>query len=146
LHYACYFGNRRVIDLLLDYNANINIQDNDGNTPLHYAVNCGCQRSIKKLLIRGAKKKIPNHEGRTPYSLAIDSNQYDVSKLIESKSLIRKYLCMESEITEFKPSRNDLVLLGILFGIITFKITYLIRLYVIIDDQPIDEMMSCIGI
>jgi len=39
LHYACYCGNKRIIDLLLDFSSDINAQDNDGNTPLHYAVN-----------------------------------------------------------------------------------------------------------
>ena len=39
LHYACYNGNKRVIDLLLDLGSDINAKDNDGNTPLHYAVN-----------------------------------------------------------------------------------------------------------
>jgi hypothetical protein len=108
-------------------------------------VNCGCQRSIKKLLIRGAKKKIINYEGRTPYNLAIDSNQYDIAKLVEPKGLLRKYICMESEIVEFKPSRNDIALLAILLTVITFKLVYIIRLNVVVGDLPINQVMTCAG-
>lgn len=58
LHYACYFGNRRAIDLLLDLGADINSKDDEGNTCLHFAINSGCIKTIKKLILRGVDKSI----------------------------------------------------------------------------------------
>jgi hypothetical protein len=147
LHYACYFGSRRVIDLLLDYKAEVNIKDNDGNTPLHYAINSGCHRTIKKLLIRGARKDIKNLEDKTAYNLAIDTNQPELAKLVETKGFIKKYICMETEITEFKPARNDILLFVILLFTVTFKLIYIIRLYTIRNGtgMPLSMIMTCLG-
>ena len=52
---------------------------------------------------------------------------------------------METEITEFKPSRNDIALLAILIVVIAFKLIYIIRLYAVVGDLPFDVVISCIG-
>lgn len=57
-----------LVNVLLDLGANINIVDDNGNTPLHYATgNCNIL-TMKALLLRGADKKIKNKLGQ----LAID--------------------------------------------------------------------------
>jgi hypothetical protein len=136
LHYACYFGNRRAIDLLLDLKADLNKRDNDGNTPLHYAVNSNCQRTIKKLIIRGASKKIKNNDGKTPYDLARDTNHTAVADLLDIKSLYKKYICMENELTQFKKTRNDRLLYFVIIFVLVFKSIYIIK-YSTNEDKPL---------
>lgn len=132
LHYACYFGNRRVIDFLLDLGANINSLDQENNSCLHYAVNSGCTKTVKKMLLRGANKNLKNNEGKTAYDLANDMNNLEIAKILEKKNLIRKFICMESELLEFESSRNDLALFITLLLIIIFKLIYIFKIYYLI--------------
>ena len=85
-------------------------------------------------------------EDRTAYNLAIDSNQLDIARLVENKNFIRKYICMENEITEFKSSRNDISLLIILIVTILFKLIYIFTLEAIGQTISIDKVMTCVGI
>ena len=139
LHYACYFANRRVVDLILDLDGDINIKDNDGNTSLHYAVNSNCQRTVKKLLIRGADKNIRNNEGKTPYDISVETNHLNIANLVEIKNFFKKYICMENELTEFKKTRNDRILLTTMVIIFTIKLIYTVKFIT-------SENMYCKGI
>uniref|UniRef100_A0A3B4Y8T5 Uncharacterized protein n=1 Tax=Seriola lalandi dorsalis TaxID=1841481 RepID=A0A3B4Y8T5_SERLL len=52
LHLACYFGHRDVVEELLKAGADVNLQDNMGDTPLHKAADTGrkvIERKIKVL-------------------------------------------------------------------------------------------------
>ncbi len=128
LHYACYFDSRKAIDLLLDLGANINARDQEGGCPLHYAINNGSIKTIKKLLLRGADKSIKRNDGKTPLDLAVESNQVLVIKILESKSCLRKYICMDSEIEAFRPSRNDLFLIIGSLVFMAFKFIYILKI------------------
>jgi glutaredoxin-related protein len=132
LHYACYFGSRKVIDYLLDLGADINSQDQENNTCLHYAINSGCSKTVKKMLIRGADKRLVNHEGKTPYDLAKEMNNYEIASILESKSFVKKFICMGSELSAFEPSRNDLFLMIALLVLIIFKLVYILKIYYLI--------------
>ena len=44
----------------------INVQDNDGNTPLYLACYCGHSDIVDTLMIAGADEIIINYEGKTP--------------------------------------------------------------------------------
>lgn len=55
--------------LITKYGANINIQDNEGNTPLHYAVLCEERTLITMLIEHGADMNIKNNEDES----ALDS-------------------------------------------------------------------------
>lgn len=134
LHYACYFGNKRAIDLLLDLGADINAKDIEGNTSLHYAINSADLRAIKKLLIRSADKNIRRNDGMTAYDLAIDSNHYEIARVLESRGLFRKYLCMENELTAFRISRNDLFLFTTLLLFLSLKMIYIFKVNSFISD------------
>lgn len=133
LHYACFFGSKKVIDLLLDLGADINARDQDGATCLHYAINRGCVKTIKKLLIRGADRTIRKNDGRTPYELALDTNNLEIAKILQETNFFKKYLCMDSPIEPFKPSRNDLVLVVSFLLVITFKLFYIFKIHSIIN-------------
>jgi len=51
---------------LLEHGANLNVQDNDGRTPLHYAVE-NCHVDVARVLFdHGADPTIRDNEGMTP--------------------------------------------------------------------------------
>ncbi|MBN8828950.1 MAG: ankyrin repeat domain-containing protein [Sphingobacteriia bacterium] len=75
-------GNLKVIKLLLDKGADINIQDDSGNTALHIAVYENNPGIMKFLLDRGANPYISNSDSAAPIHLAIDKN-YQGKEFIE---------------------------------------------------------------
>jgi hypothetical protein len=57
----------KTVAVLLLYNADPNIQDNDGNTPLHRAYIVGAEHTIRDLLLKcGADPTIKNNDGKIP--------------------------------------------------------------------------------
>jgi ankyrin repeat protein len=135
---------------LLDLGADINARDQDGATCLHYAIHRGSTRTLKKLLLRGADKNIKKFDGKTAYDLAIENNQIEIAKILQTKGFLRKYLCMESEIEAFIPSRNDLFLLVCLLLIIVFKFVYIVKIDYIVNTDPrftnkkFDDLVYCL--
>ena len=68
LSLACQQVNQRIVEMLLDRRANINHQNNLGNTPLHYAMAYEPEGSLGEYLIgRGADDMIENNDGLSPY-------------------------------------------------------------------------------
>ena len=132
LHYACYFGKKIIIDVLLDLEADINQQDSDGNTPLHYAINSSCTRTIRKLLIRGANKSIKRKDGMIPLNLAKEDNKLDLVEILMDKPWYSYYSCNQSTFQESidSYSRKDIFLIAtiiiyfcfnFLFGVLFLK-------------------------
>ena len=85
LHWAAYYGNRRIVRSLVAFNADVNAQDRHGcavcacgesavecgrpsrrrrlpcrYTPLHEAASDGCSASVAELLLRGADVNAQN--------------------------------------------------------------------------------------
>jgi ankyrin repeat protein len=53
LHWACFRNELNVVELLLEYNANVDARDYQGRTPLHYTVRVGrTDTRVLELLIR----------------------------------------------------------------------------------------------
>jgi|GEM_PF-936351 len=66
-------GDRDWFELFLQYGADINIQDNEGNTVLHLAIaNRRSSQSFKHLLETDFDFCIRNQRGQTPYDLAVE--------------------------------------------------------------------------
>ncbi|XP_053674078.1 uncharacterized protein LOC128724378 [Anopheles nili] len=55
------------IELLLDYGAEIDAQDTDGNTALHHAFMEGQLELVELLIKRGANRKLRNNQNKLPY-------------------------------------------------------------------------------
>ncbi|PKI74434.1 hypothetical protein CRG98_005198 [Punica granatum] len=87
LHYAVQTASSQAIKILLLYNVDINLQDNDGWTPLHLAVQTRRTDIVRLLLIKGADRTIRNQDGLTPLELCLysgrDSRTYELIKLLK---------------------------------------------------------------
>lgn len=67
LHYAVRSkttGTCDIIDMLVNAGADVDVQDDDGNTPLHYAMDESIDQTVaERLLLRGANPLILNSKG-----------------------------------------------------------------------------------
>lgn len=77
LHLACEAADIGMLELLLQYGANVNASDPRGLTPLHRCILRGRATLAKLLLTRGANPRAVNSEGKTPLELAVVSNFLD---------------------------------------------------------------------
>jgi Ankyrin repeats (3 copies)/Ankyrin repeat len=77
---------QKIVNLLLDNGADINIQNQYGETPLHRAIGFLFQEEIVLLLLeKGAKIDIADKNGKTPLDCAErtkDANNYDLKQLL----------------------------------------------------------------
>ncbi|KAK9090009.1 hypothetical protein Sjap_023186 [Stephania japonica] len=81
LHLACQTADLGMIELLLQYGADINAQDSRGRTPLHHCICRGRTLFAKLLLSRGGDPHAVDMEGKTPLQYAVDSNFNDTEVL-----------------------------------------------------------------
>ncbi|CAK4227616.1 unnamed protein product, partial [Aphanomyces euteiches] len=74
--------NATLVHDLLVYGADVNAQDNDGNTPLHITTKNGYVTTVKELLSHKADVRIPNMNGWTPLHFASSEGNLDAVKLL----------------------------------------------------------------
>ncbi|KAF4394754.1 hypothetical protein F8388_015660 [Cannabis sativa] len=72
LHLACHCENLLMIELLLQFGANINLRDFHGRTPLHHCVASGKNSLAKFLLKRGARPSIKDGGGLSSLERAME--------------------------------------------------------------------------
>ncbi|KAI5329439.1 hypothetical protein L3X38_028836 [Prunus dulcis] len=77
LHLACQSADIGMVELLLQYGANVNTADLKGQTPLHCSVIRGNTSIAKMLLMRGADPQAIDREGKTPSELVSESASND---------------------------------------------------------------------
>ncbi|XP_057508118.1 ADP-ribosylation factor GTPase-activating protein AGD3-like isoform X2 [Actinidia eriantha] len=77
LHLACETADIGMLELLLQYGANINASDSRGQTPLHRCILGGKATFVRLLLTRGADPQGVHGEGKTPIELALESKFED---------------------------------------------------------------------
>ncbi|RAL38692.1 hypothetical protein DM860_002670 [Cuscuta australis] len=77
LHLACETADIGMLELLLQYGANVNAHDLRGWTPLHQCILRQKATFAKLLLSRGANPHAVNGDGKTPVDLAMESNFND---------------------------------------------------------------------
>ncbi|XP_047180658.1 ADP-ribosylation factor GTPase-activating protein AGD3 isoform X1 [Vigna umbellata] len=74
LHLACETADIGMVELLLQYGANVNATDSRGQTPLHRCILKGRSAFARLMLSRGADPRAVDEQGRTPIELAAESN------------------------------------------------------------------------
>ncbi|KAJ6823684.1 ADP-ribosylation factor GTPase-activating protein AGD3 [Iris pallida] len=82
LHLACQTADIGMIELLLQYGANVNSTDLRGMTPLHHCVLKGKHAFAKLLLTRGANTHAVDKDGKTPVQYAIESGTIDDEEIL----------------------------------------------------------------
>lgn len=75
-------GNIDTINLLLENDADIALEDNNGNTALHYAAINNNSEAVTLLLAKGAKWDLRNKRGQTAIDVALDNFATDALKTI----------------------------------------------------------------
>jgi ankyrin repeat protein len=73
-------GYYQAVKLLLENNANPNLADDQGNTPLMAAAGCGDTEAVKQLIAKGAHVSVTNSEGKTAQRIAIDCGNKDIAE------------------------------------------------------------------
>ncbi|GAB2297540.1 ADP-ribosylation factor GTPase-activating protein agd3 [Dionaea muscipula] len=81
LHLACETCDVGMLELLLQYGADLNASDSRGQTPLHRCILRRKASSAKLLITRGAHLRAVNREGKTPLELAEAMNFDDAEVL-----------------------------------------------------------------
>jgi ankyrin repeat protein len=82
---AAEYGNRRVVKLLLEKGAEIEIKDKHSRTPLSWASEKGNQEVVKLLLEKGANLESKDQNGRTSLSWALEEGNREVVTLLLDK-------------------------------------------------------------
>ncbi|WOL16166.1 hypothetical protein Cni_G24948 [Canna indica] len=82
LHLACWTADIGMIELLLQYGADLNSTDLKRRTPLHHCVLKGRHSFAKLLLSRGADSHAIDEDGKTPLQYAIESGNTDDDEIL----------------------------------------------------------------
>lgn len=82
LHVACQHGHLAIIEMLLEYQADTNIRNVAGKTPLILAASHGHLQAIKALLDSGVDIKARDTDGRTALWNAISEGNSEVAKYL----------------------------------------------------------------
>lgn len=76
-------GNATVVGWLLDYKADPNLTDVQGNTALHFAVQFKNIAIIQQLLAHGAHREAKDGKGMTPFEYAVQSGDEAIIALLK---------------------------------------------------------------
>lgn len=103
LHVAAAKGYNKVINLLLQMSdVNVNVQDDDGWTPVHAAVHWGSKTACEMLTDAGGDFEIRNSNGQAPYELA----EKDFLKTVEQCRKKSKEILKNTK----SPNENNLLM------------------------------------
>ncbi|XP_020214374.1 ADP-ribosylation factor GTPase-activating protein AGD4 [Cajanus cajan] len=72
LHLACHTGSALMVELLLQFGADVNLHDYHGRTPLHHCISSGKNQLAKFLLRRGARPSVKDAGGLTVLERAME--------------------------------------------------------------------------
>lgn len=76
--------NKKLVESLLKKNANPNIADDTGSTPLFWAVKLGNKELVELLLIYKADKSIKDSMGMTPFEYALKTDNKEIISLLKN--------------------------------------------------------------
>jgi ankyrin repeat protein len=77
---ACRNGHAEIAALLIKHNADADMADTSGNTPLHHAAAYGWLECVQTLIQYGANQSQENAWKSTPITIALQKNHLAVVK------------------------------------------------------------------
>lgn len=77
---ACAAGKLEAASALIDFKAEVNAMDSDGNSPLAFATDGGFENIVKLLLSRGADPNVSTSIGETPLHIAAQGKHFNIFK------------------------------------------------------------------
>lgn len=83
-------GHCKIVQMLLEHNADPNIREQGGGTPLHAAAQNGDVEMIRILLYGGADLTVHNDDGKTPLDLAIEAG-HEKAVLLLSEGITKRF-------------------------------------------------------
>ncbi len=75
-------NNKEIVELLIAYGADVNLKDNDGQTPPHWATKHGYQEIVELLIARGADVNLKDNDGQTPLHWATKHAYQEIVELL----------------------------------------------------------------
>ncbi|KAJ2832617.1 hypothetical protein GGI24_001166 [Coemansia furcata] len=97
LHAAASWKHPKLLEFLIKNGGDVNITDNDGDTPLHICEDPECARL---LLDNGANPEAENDEGLSPIHTTLENEATEVTELICAKLNIPVPVLQEEQETE----------------------------------------------
>jgi uncharacterized protein len=83
LQSAAAAGHVNIVEMLLKYRADPNVQGQGGYTPLHAAAQNGDLKTVRALLYGGADMTLRSNDGKTSLDLAVESGHMETAKLLQ---------------------------------------------------------------
>ncbi|CAC5359841.1 unnamed protein product [Mytilus coruscus] len=91
LHVVCANGYTNLVKLLLENNAEVDVKDADGSTPLHLACHKGNTRIVSALLHNNANVDVKDSFGKTSvYTACSENNERVLQLLLEKKAVVNQ--------------------------------------------------------
>lgn len=104
----CEKGNVKLLETVLQQGANVNCENNEGQTPLHIACLFGHFEIVELLVQKGAEIHAMNKEYKIPMTLALEGNHTPIVEFLLSKTMT-KGIQLPSDILEELPSIEQLI-------------------------------------
>jgi len=82
LHYAVKYHNVKIVSFLVKSGVNLEICDDDYQTPLHYAISLNDSQMVKELINEGADVNATSSLELTPLHIAITTSNLEIVKIL----------------------------------------------------------------
>lgn len=93
-----FIGNEKIVELLLQNKANVNMANKYGNSALHFAALSGHDKIVNLLIRNGANVNAANKFGETVLHYAANGGNFIRSTIKKHKKMLKIFLCLGREV------------------------------------------------